>query len=158
MSRQSSVKQERVVEAVRQGLSGEAAVDFIHHCGYAINESSIERVLKTMGGKVRVLNLLDKGLSNVEAIQVCTPDADLSELKDQAPEPETAPQANPFSEDDAPIYPTTKLSLKIPSHLYEAIRAAAQAEGRSQNELIVNILGAKLGRSPKTAKPYLKEL
>lgn len=158
MSRQSSVKQERVVESVRLGLSGEAAVDFIHQCGYAINESSIERVLKTMGGKTRVLNLLEKGLSNVEAIQVCIPDADLSELNDQTSLEETTPQADAFSGEDAPIYPTTKMSLKIPSHLYEAIRAAAQAEGKTHNELIVNILSARLGRSPKTGKPYLKEL
>lgn len=158
MSRQSSVKQERVVEAVRQGLSGEAAVDFIHQCGYAINETSIERVLKTLGGKGRVLNLLEKGLSNVEAIQVCMPETDLSELKDQMPDEETTPQADVFSGDDAPIYPTTKMSIKIPSHLYEAVRAAAQAEGKTHNELIVNILSARLGRSPKISKPYLKEL
>lgn len=158
MSRQSSVKQERVVEAVRQGLAGEAAVDFIHQCGYAINETSIERVLKTLGGKGRVLNLLEKGLSNVETIQVCTPEADLSELKNQAPPEETTPQGDAFSGEDAPIYPTTKMSIKIPSHLYEAVRAAAQAEGKTHNELIVNILSARLGRSPKIAKPYLKEL
>ena len=158
MSRQSSVKQERVVEALRQGLSGEAAVDFIHQCGYAINETSVERVLKTMGGKTRVLNLLEKGLSNVETIQVCMPEADLSALKNQTPLEETTAQADAFSGEDAPIYPTTKMSLKIPSHLYEAVRAAAQAEGKTHNELVVNILSARLGRSPKIAKPYLKEL
>ena len=42
--------------------------------------------------------------------------------------------------------------------LVRRLLAAAQAEGKSHNDLIVNILGAKLGRSPKTSKPYLKEL
>ena len=36
MARKSMAKQERVVEAVRQGLDGGAAVEFIQHSGFAM--------------------------------------------------------------------------------------------------------------------------
>ncbi|MCC6488948.1 MAG: ribbon-helix-helix protein, CopG family [Candidatus Hydrogenedentes bacterium] len=40
------------------------------------------------------------------------------------------------------------MSIKVPADLYEAIRLAAKAEGKSQNELIVDVLTSALSRIP----------
>ncbi|MDP7640535.1 MAG: hypothetical protein QGG73_12625, partial [Candidatus Hydrogenedentes bacterium] len=47
---------------------------------------------------------------------------------------------------DAALFPTTKMSITVPSDLYEAIRAAAVAEKKSQNQIIVELLTSALSR------------
>lgn len=163
MARQMTAKQERVVEAVRGGLVGDAAVEFIRHSGYAMNVPGIARHLRKMGGRGRVQELIDEGLTNREILETCLPGADLSGLK---PEPLTQGElfkgkSKGFGEPpgkDSPLYTTTKLSIRIPAELSEAIRAAAQAEHKSQNQLIVDLLASILSREPRHIQQEIEEL
>jgi hypothetical protein len=61
---------------------------------------------------------------------------------------QTLPETPVGADEDLPLYETTKLTIKIPRDLYEAIRIAAKAENKPQNQLIVDILTAALSRMP----------
>lgn len=146
-------KQERVVEAVRQGLEGEASVEFIQQNGYAMTSAGIARHLRSLGGRGRVQELLEQSLSNAEIIEVCLPSAQASEGPGHAHVQgelfhgvKGAVKGPPPG--DGPLYATTKLSIRIPSDLYEAIRAAAQGEKKTQSKLIVDLLTSALARMP----------
>ncbi|MBN2311048.1 MAG: hypothetical protein JXR94_18880 [Candidatus Hydrogenedentes bacterium] len=155
MTKQLRVKQERVIEAVRRGLEGDAAVEFIRQSGYAMTPAGIARHLRSMGGRGAVQAMINDGQSNIEIMEACFPDADLDELRQEPPS-----QTELFSGEvlghpadieqlhDAPIYETRKISVKVPADLYEAIRLASRAEGLSQNQLIVDILTSALARAP----------
>lgn len=154
MARQTKEKQERIIEAVRQGLEGDGAVEFIRQNGYAMTTAGVARHLRNMGGRGRIEEFIEQGLSNLQIMEACFPEADLSDLKAQAPS-----QGELFRDEhgtaggtlhpDTPLYATTKLSIRVPSELYEAIRAAAQGEGKSQNQLIIDILTSVLSRMPE---------
>ena len=49
MVTQAQKKHERIVEAVRLGLDGEAAVDFVRQSGFALTTTGIARHLRKMG-------------------------------------------------------------------------------------------------------------
>ncbi|MFA6241856.1 MAG: hypothetical protein WC655_13060 [Candidatus Hydrogenedentales bacterium] len=153
--KQTHSKQERIVEAVRHGLEGIAAVEFVQKSGYAMSTPGIARNLRMLGGRGRVQALINEGMTNIEVLQTCFPDADLSHLR---PEPPTQgelfvgqgePRAGSFVRlrEDTP-YETRKMAIKVPADLYEAIRLAAKAEGMSQNDLIVEVLTSALSRIP----------
>jgi hypothetical protein len=151
-------KQERVIEAVRQGLEGDAAADFIRQSGYAMSVAGIARHLRGMGGRGAVQEMIDAGKTNLEIMEACFPEADLGELRKEPPsQPELFASEPPVRGSgtpqflDAPLYETRKMSIKAPADLYEAIRLAAKAEGVSQNQLIVDILTAALARTPHLA-------
>ncbi|MCC6696505.1 MAG: hypothetical protein IT365_12810, partial [Candidatus Hydrogenedentes bacterium] len=117
--------------------------------------AGIAKNLRAMGGRGRVQELINEGKTNIEIMQLCFPEADLSHLRPDPPSQqelfggESAIRRSsvvPFRDD--PLYETRKMSIKVPADLYEAIRLAAKAEGKSQNELIVDVLTSALSRIP----------
>lgn len=152
MTKQIRAKQERVIEAVRQGLEGDAAVEFIHQSGFAMTTAGIARHLRSMGGRAHVQDLIHQGLSNIEILAKCFPEDSPEGFPPEQPSQgelfEDAHDPLPFSI-EGPLYDTRKLSIRVPSDLYEAIRLAARGEGKSQNELIVEILTSALSRMPR---------
>ena len=155
MTKQTRAKQERIVEAVRRGLEGDAAVEFVRNSGYAMTVAGIARHLRSMGGRGAVQSFLNEGKTNKEILEVCFPDDDLSDVPIEPPrQPDLfVSEAPPASSDGAethgiPLYETRKMSIKLPADLYEAIRVAAKAEGLGQNQLIVDILTSALSRMP----------
>lgn len=155
MPSKSAEKKERVIEAVRQGLEGDAAVEFIRNNGYAMSVAGIARHLRNLGGRGCIQDLLDAGKSNQEILKTCTP-APTPAMKAAKREPIL--QGELFTgkirsfgkspDKDSPLYNMTKLSIRIPSELYEAVRAAAQAQGVSQNQIVVDVLTQSLSRVP----------
>jgi len=150
MSKQNLEKRERVIEAVRHGLEGEAAVEFIRESGYAMTTAGIARHLRVMGGRKRVQDLILEGRTNAEILRSCSPD-EAEALAAHTPQQEELFEASPdparrTADDD---FESTKITLRIPSDLYEAIRLAARAEGKSRSELITEILTAALSRMPR---------
>ncbi len=161
MARKSMAKQERVLEAVRQGLEGGAAVEFIQHSGFAMATSGVARHLRTMGGRGRVQGYVDQGLTNLDILEKCYPGEDLTGVHTHVhaqgnlfPKEERPKTTRPV---DAALFPTTKMSITVPSDLYEAIRAAALAEKKSQNQVIVESLTSTLSRVPVPVQEEFKE-
>lgn len=154
MTRQSHLKQERIVEAVRLGFEGDDSVQFMHQSGYAMTAGGIARHLKKLGGRGRIDSMIQEGRSNVEILETCLPDEDTSEVRRLLPDDGDlfGATAHIFGSEGAPLYATTKLSLQIPSELHEALRAAAQAERKSQNRLIIELLTQALSRMPTPAQ------
>lgn len=149
-------KRERVIEAVRHGLEGDAAVEFIHNSGFAMTTAGIARHLRSMGGRAAVQTLIEAGHNNREILERCFPGDDLSVV----PEPEPT-QGELFDAGDTPAPPpavgvhhdeqfeTTKLTLRVPHDLYTALRIASRVEGKPQNQLIVEILTTALSQIPR---------
>ncbi len=152
MTKQVRAKQERVIEAVRQGLEGDAAVEYIHRNGFAMTPAGIARHLRSMGGRAQVQELVAEGLSNVQILARIFPDEAPEDFPPEHPSQGElfgeSPDTIPFSI-EGPLYDTRKLSIRVPSDVYEAIRLAARGEGKSQNELIVDILTSALSRLPR---------
>jgi len=149
-------KQERVIEAVRRGLEGDAAVAFIRNSGYAMSPVGIARHLKSLGGRAAVEELIAEGRGNIEIINLLNPEADTGALP--VPEPSqqelfvdlTAGDHGPALDDlERGGFESTKMTLRLPTDVYEALRLAARAENRTQNELIVEILTSALSQMPR---------
>ena len=149
-------KRERVIEAVRHGLEGDAALEFIHNSGFAMSTPGIAKHLRSMGGRANVQALITEGLNNHDILEKCFPESDLTELPEVEPtqgdlfDPDEAPSAGAYlalHQDEQ--FETTKLSLRIPRELYTALRIASRVEGKPQNQLIVDILTSALGRMPR---------
>ncbi len=156
---QTHSKQERIIEAVRHGLEGMAAVEFIQKSGYQMTTAGIARNLRVMGGRGRILKLINEGKSNLEIMQICFPNEDLSHLRPEPPTqgelfvPGEKPRAGSLVRlRNEPTYETRKMAIKVPADLYEAIRLASKAEGKSQNDLIVDVLTSALSRMGPPAK------
>ena len=149
-------KQERIIEALRQGLEGDAAIAFLHQSGYAITSAGIARYLRMMGGRKQVMDYIAAGKSNIEIMKLCFPNANLSDIHPIPPHQDdlfhkALSAGTTFHElgDEYPVYDTTKLTIRVPSDLYEAIRLASKAERIPQNQLIVDILTTALGNMPR---------
>jgi hypothetical protein len=160
--RLTHAKQERVIEAVRQGLEGLAAVEFIQKSGYAVTVPLIAKHLRAMGGRGHVQELIREGKSNVEIMESCFPEADLTHLRlDPPSQGELFGSAGgahlPRGPRPENLYEVRKMAIKVPADLYEAIRLAARAEGVSQNELIVDVLTTALSRMPETPEDVDRE-
>jgi len=154
MTKQAHAKMEWVVEAVRHGLEGDAAVAFIHRHGYAMTVAGIARHLRQMGGRGSLQDLINHGKTNREVLQILLPDEDLGDLPDDLPsQGDLFAEARPPDVDPAllPTYDTRKLTVKLPEDVYEALRFAAKAEQKSQNDLIVEILTRALSQMPVDA-------
>lgn len=149
-------KQERIIEAVRQGLQGDAAVKFVCLGGFMTTGTAIAHHLRVLGGRGKIRQLIRKRLSNEEILDACLAGSS-SEPAAQAPPKQTEFLTTEFLprteaaavSDDSPLYDTTKLTLRLPSDLYEAIRMAAKAENKTHNQLIVEILTTALSRMPE---------
>ncbi len=153
MASKSILKQERVIEAVRRDLEGETALDFVRQSGYAIASAGFTRLLNQLGGREHVHHRVQAGRSNLEILAECFPDADLSGLPIPEPVQEelfvdltTGKGADWPPPGNGPLYDTVKLTLSLPSDVYEALRLAARAEHKSQNQLVVEILTTALSR------------
>ncbi len=148
----NQAKLERIIEAVRKGLDGDAAVEFVCRSGHAINANGIARNLRSMGGRGRIVELIRARKTNVEILNTCLAGMHMKETPIPPTQEELFPQS-PLHElgqglGNEPLYDTTKVTLRIPSELFEAIRLAAKAEGKTQNQLIVDVLTSALSRMP----------
>ncbi len=154
MSKHSHAKQERIVEAVRLGLEGMAAVEFIQKSGFSMTSAGIARHLKRMGGRGRILSLIESGKGNGDILEFVLPEENFEDIRLEPPNQQDLfgepPEDHilPFDEGAAPLYDMTKLTIAIPSDLHEALRLAARAEGKTQNQLISEILISVLSRMP----------
>lgn len=149
-------KQERIVEAVRRGLEGDSAVEFIRQSGYAMSSAGIARHLRTMGGRGAVLELIEAGNTNAEVLHVCFPDVDMDELPHEPPSQTELFIAErpsrgmaPLELQDTPLHETRKMTITVPADLCEAIRLAAKGEGLSKSQLVVDILTSALSNMPR---------
>ena len=155
MVKQTRAKQERIIEAVRRGLEGDSATEFVHRCGYAMTLSGIARHLRSMGGRGKTLERIKEGKSNIEILRECFPDEDLSYLPSEEPaQGDLFPSEQfgagvPHDPGRMPAFETTKFTIKMPTDLYEAVSLAAKAEGKKRNQLIVEILTHALSRTPE---------
>ncbi|HOF41984.1 MAG TPA: hypothetical protein PLD73_18085 [Candidatus Hydrogenedentes bacterium] len=163
MSRITLAKQERIIEAVRRNLEGDAAVEFIRESGFAMTSAGIARHLRSMGGRGHVQQLIESDLSNSEILQQCFPEKDLDYLQRTPPSQpdlfdisEHADAVPPPEFTSLDMFETRKIALRLPSDLYEAIGLAAHAENTSKNQLIVDILTSALAQMPKMP-PELEE-
>lgn len=153
MVKHAHEKQERIIEAVRHGLEGEAAVEFVRKSGFAMTVAGIARHLRRMGGKGRIQDLIEQGRSNIEILEFVFPEESVDDLPPEVPSQAelfdfnsavaAAPSVRPLERE------TRKISVRIPEDLYEAIRLAARAERKNQNDLIVDILTSALSRLPE---------
>jgi len=150
-------KQERIIEAVRLNLEGDAAVEFVCKSGYAMTNVGLSRHLRLMGGRQCIQALLQEGKTNTEVLLTCFPDEDPVNLPQSTPAQQDLfgePQRDHFNlalpPSEVPLYDTTKLTLRIPTDLYEAVRIAARAENIPQSQLIIEILTAALARLPES--------
>lgn len=162
MTRQSYQKYERIIEAVRQGLEGDAAIDFVRKNGFALSSAGIARHLRKLGGRGAVQERIDEGKSNAEIVQECHPEADSHSLLGPDASQQELFGADNQGEGDRPpvqrpLYETRKMTLHIPAELYEAIRAAAQGERKSQNQLIVDLLTHALSRQGPPVQSELND-
>ena len=148
-------KQERIIEAVRRGLEGEAAVAFMRQSGFLTTPLGLVRHLRALGGRARILERIHEGKSNVEILELQFPaerltrlqsspqeQADLFGVVDLSQEPVSLPNLLPGDFD------TTRLTLRVPNDLYHALGIAARVEGVNRNQLIVDILTSALSRTP----------
>jgi len=153
MVMQAQQKQERVIEAVRCGLEGDDAVEFIRQSGFAMTPSGIARHLRKLGGRGNIVALIAAGRSNLEILQTVYTeiDADLEaahvpsqqELFAENPPGPKVPENLLHHQD---LFESTKITLKLPNDLHEALRLAAKAENTTQSQLIVDILTSALSR------------
>jgi len=158
MTRLHRAKQERIIEAVRHGFEGVAAVEFVRESGYAMSPTGIARNLASMGGRGKILELIAAGKSNHDILELCYPEDDLSGVPVQPPSqsdlfketPETPLAAMPFSSTLASQFETTKMTIVVPNELYHALKIASRAEGKSRNDLIAEILTSALSRMTYT--------
>lgn len=155
--KQSRLKQERIIEAVRHGLEGDAAVEFVHNSGYAMTVAGIARHLRSMGGRGSLQEAINEGASNYEILSRIFPEEELGDLSPPEPDQQelfeggtgAAASGGKHHVAGEDPFEFTKLTLKVPTELYEAIKMAAQAEGKSRNDLIIEILEATLSRMPE---------
>lgn len=153
MAKNTQLKQELVIEAVRRGLEEGDAVAFVRQSGFALSAAGLARHLRSMGGRGRVLELINAGKTNENILEVCFgPDEDAIGEPDPTPALEAfeSPLSNIIDLRATAQFETRKISIRVPGDLYEAIRLAAKGEGVSQNQLIVDLLSVGLSRVPES--------
>jgi hypothetical protein len=154
MSKVARQKQERVIEAVRNGLEGDSAAEFVRTSGYAMSVAGIARHLRGMGGRARVLDLLAEGKTNRESLDLLVPGGPEDDVDLPPPSQGELFRAEEFPVVELPEtrlpagFESTKITLKIPNELYEAIGLAAKAEDKSRAQLIIDILTTALANMP----------
>lgn len=119
-----------------------------------MTQSGYRRHLTRMGGRDNVERLIRSGKNNREIMEFLFPQADLSVLPLEPPvqgelfvDLTVAGPREPLPP-DSPVYDTVKLTLHLPADVYEALRLAARGEGKTQNQLIVDLLTTALSRGP----------
>jgi hypothetical protein len=155
VSIQTRQKQERIIEAVRRGLEGDHALTFIRQSGFSITPVGFTRHLKALGGRNRIQELIQQGMSNVEILEILFPAERLARLRAVSPvqselfgaqdlsfEPISVPGLGPDEFD------STRLTIRVPNELYHALTIAARVERTNRNQLIVDVLTAALSKMP----------
>lgn len=153
MAKNAHHKQELVIEAIRRGLEEGDAVTFVRQSGFALTPAGLARYVRSMGGRGRVLELINAGNTNEDILEVCFgPDEDVESEPDPTPplEAHEGPLSNIVDLRATAQFETRKISVRLPGDLYEAIRLAAKGEGMSQNQLIVDLLTGALSRVPES--------
>ncbi len=155
-------KDERIVEAVRRALEGAAAVDFLRSCGYALTGPGIARHLREFGGRGRVAGLIAEGRTNEEVLDACLPAGSGAAAPLMAPEQGSLFESGDAAYDgptekDSSLFPTTRLTIRVPSDLYAALRLAAHAEKKGVNQAIVDTLTWAMSRLPNPSQGELEE-
>ena len=155
MATKTLTKHERVIESIRLGRFDEEAVDFVHTSGFAITQRGLERCVQAMGGLGRVQRLIHEGKTNIEILEICFPASNVAELRAHIPTMPEYPSSGPspieplVRPDDIPLYDTAKVTIHLPADVYEAVRMAAHAEGKTQQQLIVEMLIYALSQLPR---------
>lgn len=156
MVTQALQKQERVIEAVRLGLEGEDAVDFIRQSGFAVTSTGIARHLRKMGGRGHIVELIKAGRDNWTILQTCYPEEPFEHIAVPPPsqcdlftENPPAPKVPESLLHHQDLFECTKITLKLPNDLLEALRLAARAEKTTQSQLIVDILTSAMSQLPR---------
>lgn len=161
MVQHSMAKKERVIEAVRRGLDGDAAVQFLHGSGFAMTVAGISKHLRSLGGRGAIQEKIGMKCSNVEILEAAFPQQKLGEFKNIPPDQAELFDDSAGESDSAPTSPvfhptnlieSTKISVRVPNDLFEALRLAARAEHKTQSQLITDILTAALSRMPTKEK------
>jgi hypothetical protein len=108
-----------------------------------------------MGGRGRLAALIEEGRSNREIMALLFPDTDADMLPREVPsqgelfkEESMETHALDFAPTDE-MFDTTRITARIPSDVYEAFRIAARVEGKSQSQLLSEILSYHLSRLPR---------
>lgn len=149
-------KQERIIEAVRRGLEGDAAVVFLHESGYAMTPAGVARHLRQLGGRGAVAEAIGAGKTNREILMERFPDTPEEALAELPPPSQgelfagelAGPRIAEFGAGRSG-FESTRISLRIPADVHEALRIAAKVEQKTQAELITEILSRYLGQHPR---------
>ena len=142
-------KLEHVIELVRLGLEGDAAIAHLQKSGFTTTSAGIARNLRRLGGRGEIARHIAQGRSNAEIVHQLLPPARESEAKLLGGQPELFEGGAPKrSINEAQLFPSKKMTIQIPAELFEAIRLAARAEGKTQNQVIVELLTYQLSRMP----------
>ncbi|MBX3180191.1 MAG: hypothetical protein KF886_22815 [Candidatus Hydrogenedentes bacterium] len=156
MATQAQQKQERIVEAVRQGLEGEDAVDFVRQSGFAVTVAGVARLLRKLGGKGQIVELIKAGNDNWTILQSAYPDEELEHIAVLPPsqcdlfyENPSAPRVPESLLHHQDLFESTKITLKLPNDLLEALKFAARAEKTTQTQLIIDILTSAMSQMPR---------
>ena len=156
MVTQAQLKQERVIEAVRLGLEGEDAVDFIRQSGFAVTTAGIARHLRKLGGRGHIVEQIKAGYDNWHILQACYPEETMDHIAVLPPsqgelfnENPPAPKVPELLLHHQDLFESTKITLKIPNDLLEALRIAARAEKTTQSQLIIDILTSAMSQMPR---------
>ena len=155
MAKSSRAKQDRVLEAIRHGLDGEAAVEFVHQNGFAIALPGFVRYVRQMGGRKKILDLMAEGANNAEILRTCLPEDEDHPMETLPPnQRELFPREEvtgdiEFHNIEGVEFEFTKFTVKMPTDLYTAIGLAAKVENKRRNDLIVDILTEAMSRMPQ---------
>ncbi len=154
MTGHARAKQERIIEAVRMGLEGDAALDFVREGGYALTPNGMMRYLRQMGGRGEIAARIKAGKTNLEILQELYPEEEVhlsllqrpsqGELFDES----SAPSTSPFLHSSPQLFESTKMTVYLPNELYEALRLYSHAQGKSRNDAVIDLMTAALSRLP----------
>lgn len=154
MTGHARAKQERIIEAVRMGLEGDAALDFVREGGFALTPNGMVRYLRQMGGRGEIAAQIKAGKSNLEILQELYPEEEVHLSLLQRPsqgvlfEEPTTPSPSPFLHAPPQPFESTKMTVYFPNELYEALRLYAHAQGKSRNDVVIELIMASLSRLP----------
>ncbi len=148
-------KQERIIESVRRGLEGDAALAFVHQSGYALTPLGLAKQIRSMGGRGRLLDLIHEGKTNVEILQTVLPRSAERQFRVHPPSQEELFKSEDWSQEPLRVpglwinaADTTKLTIRLPNDVCQALTIAARMEGVNRNQLVVDLLTRILSQTP----------
>jgi len=157
VNRQSKAKLECLLQALREGCRGSHAAAYVRRSGFALTAPGVEQRLRQLGGEAAVYARIAAGWSNAEIVEEAFPGENLEWMKGLPPKQGELFEALPSAANTAALWPaakaapfeSTRITLRVPSDLYEAICIAARVEQTSRTQLIVDLLTSALSRIPE---------